>query len=123
MKYIYKKAIERKTSEEKLLYWIDLIHERARSFKSMNTKKFIRSVCVNHKEDLFRFVDNPEIDSTNNRAERGLRHAVVIRKISNGSRSEKGAEITTKLLSVLQTAKMQNDNPMNFLSNLLQKGE
>ena len=122
-KYIYAKAKEGKTSVEKLLHWIDLVRERGRSFKSMNTKKFLRSVCVNHRDDLFRFVDNPEIESTNNRAERGLRHAVVIRKISNGSRSQKGAEITTKLLSVLQTAKLQNDNPMNFLSNLLQKGE
>ena len=122
-KYIYAKAKEGKTPVKKLLHWIDLIRERGRSFKSMNTKKFLRSVCVNHRDDLFRFVDNPDIDSTNNRAERGLRHAVVIRKISNGSRSQKGAEITTKLLSVLQTAKLQNENPISFLSNLLQKVE
>jgi transposase/transposase-like protein len=120
MRYIYRKAKDGKTSKEMLLHWIDLIHERARGFRSMNTKKFVRSICINHREDLFRFVDNPEIESTNNKAERGLRHAVVIRKISNGSRSLNGAETTARLLSVLQTAKLQNDNPMNFLSNLLQ---
>ena len=123
MKYIYAKAKEGKTSKEKLLRWIDLMRERGRGFKSMNTKKFLRSVCVNHREDLFRFIDNPEIDSTNNRAERGLRHAVVIRKISNGSRSKEGAETTANLLSVLQTAKLQSDNPMSFMSDLLYKAK
>ena len=122
-KYIYAKAKEGKTSVEKLLHWIDLIRERGRSFRSMNTKKFLRSVCINHRDDLFRFVDNPEIDSTNNRAERGLRHAVVIRKISNGSRSKEGAEVTANLLSVLQTAKLQSNNYMDFMSNLLYKGK
>jgi hypothetical protein len=72
---------------------------------------------------LFKFVDNPEIDSTNNRAERGLRHAVVIRKISNGSRSKDGAETTANLLSVLQTAKLQSNNPINFMADLLYKGK
>lgn len=122
-KYIYAKAKEGKISVGKLLHWIDLVRKRGRSFKSMNTKKFLRSVCVNHRDDLFRFVDNSEIDSTNNRAERGLRHAVVIRKISNGSRSKEGAEVTANLLSVLQTAKLQSDNPINFMSDLLYKAK
>lgn len=122
-KHIYAKAKEGRTSVEKLLHWIDLVRERGRSFKSMNTKKFLRSVCVNHREDLFRFVDNPGIDSTNNRAERGLRHAVVIRKISNGSRSKEGAEVTANLLSILQTAKIQSNNPIDFMSDLLYKSK
>jgi len=69
-----------------LLHWIDLIADRV--YRSSEVYKFVKSICRFHRENLFRFVDNPEIDSTNNRAERGLRHAVVIRKISNGSRSK-----------------------------------
>lgn len=120
LKYIYAKA---KNGEKKvkLLNWIDLISSR--SYKSSEVYKFVKSICRNHKDDLFKFVDNPEIDSTNNRAERGLRHAVVIRKISNGSRSKDGAEITANLLSVLQTAKLQSNNYMNFMGDLLQKGK
>jgi len=45
------------------------------------------------RENLFRFTDNPEIDSTNNHAEQGTRTGVVIRKISGGSRGEDGAEM------------------------------
>jgi len=120
MKYIYGKAKEGER-KEKLLHWMDLI--ASRNYRSTEVFKFVKSVCRNHKENLFRFVDNPEIDSTNNRAERGLRHAVVIRKISNGSRSEDGAEVTVRLLSVLQTMKLQEVNPFNGAMDLLQKAK
>lgn len=120
LKYIYGKAKSREKKKH-LLHWIDLISSR--SYKSSEVYKFVKSICKFHRDNLFRFVDNPEIDSTNNRAERGLRHAVVIRKISNGSRSKDGAETTANLLSVLQTAKLQSSNPMNFMSNLLYKGK
>jgi len=120
MKYIYNKAKEGE-DKETLLRWMDLI--ASRSYRGSEVYKFVKSVCRNHRENLFRFVDNPKIESTNNRAERGLRHAVVIRKISNGSRSEDGAETTTKLLSVLQTVKLQTKNPYEGILNLLQNPE
>jgi len=123
MKYIHRNAIKlnhkaSKEEKEKLLYWIDLI--ASRNYKSSEVYKFVKSVCRYHRDNLFRFVDNPEIESTNNRAESGLRPAVVIRKISGGSRSEDGAEVTARLLSVLQTIKMQTSNPYQGLLNLLQ---
>ena len=118
MKFIYRKAKKNKISKEDLLNWIDLI--ASRKYRSTEVYKFVKSVCKNHREDLFRFVDNPQIDSTNNLAERGIRTGVVIRKISGGSRSENGAEITGRLLSVLQTAKLQSDNPLGFITKLLQ---
>ena len=120
MKYIYKKAKDGE-KKENLLRWMDLI--ASRSYRSSEVYKFVKSVCRYHRENLFRFVDNPEIESTNNMAERGLRHAVVIRKISYGSRSEDGAETTAKLLSVLQTVKLQTKNPYEGILNLLQKPE
>ena len=120
MKYIYGKAKEGE-KKEKLLHWMDLI--ASRTYRSTEVFKFVKSICRTHRENLFRFVDNPEIDSTNNRAERGLRHAVVIRKISNGSRSEDGAEITARLLSVMQSMKLQEVNPFNGAMDLLQKGK
>lgn len=118
MKYIYRKAKENKTSKEELLQWIDLI--ASRKYRSTEVYKFVKSVCRKHRDDLFRFVDNSQIKPTNNLAERGIRPAVVIRKISGGSRSEKGAETTCRLLSVLQTAKLQSRDYIDFMSNLLQ---
>jgi len=121
MKYIYRKAKGGKTSKEKLLSWVDLI--ASRPYTSNQVFKFVKSICRNHREDLFRFIDNPRINSSNNLAEQGLRPAVVIRKVSGGSRSEDGAETTARLLSVLQTVKLQNNNPYEGILNLLQKTE
>jgi len=120
MKHIYKKAKEGE-KKEKLLHWIDLI--ASRTYESNQVFKFVKSICRNHREDLFRFVDNLEISPSNNLAERGLRHAVVIRKVSGGSRSEQGAETTAKLLSVVQTMKMQEGNVINNMLDLLQKAK
>lgn len=121
LKFIYRMSKKRKISNALLLRWIDLIAER--DYKSWNVYKFVKSVCVKHREDLFRFRYNKEIEPTNNIAERGLRHAVIIRKISNGSRSEDGAETTARLLSVLQTVKLRTNNPYEGILNLLQEPE
>ena len=126
LKSIYKQAVrmEHKATDGeigKLLHQIDLIAEKM--YRSTKVYKFVRGICKNHRENLFRFANNPEVESTNNRAERGLRHAVVIRKISNGSRSKKGAEITSRLLSVMETMKLQDQNPVTGMMNLLQNSK
>lgn len=121
LKNIYRKAKEGKTAKEKLLSWIDLIGSRA--YTSKEVFRFVKSICRNHREDLFRFVDNREVNPSNNLAEQGLRPAVVIRKVSGGSRSEDGAEITARLLSVTQSMKLQEVNPYTGMMDLLQKGK
>jgi len=120
MKYIYNKA-KNGEKKENLLHWIDLIASRA--YRSTEVFKFVKSICRNHREDLFRFIDNPNVNPSNNLAEQGLRPGVVIRKISGGSRSKEGAETTAKLLSVVQTLKMQEGNIIDNMFNLLQKGK
>lgn len=121
LKYIYKEAKEGKTSEKKLLHWIDLIGSK--TYRSTKVFKFVKAICRKHYFDLFRFIENPEVDSTNNISERGLRHAVVMRKISNGSRSERGAEITGRLLSVIKSLELQGVNPYTGSMDLLQKAK
>jgi transposase-like protein len=57
-----------------------------------------------HREELTRFLWDEKLDGTNNAAERALRPAVVMRKITGGSRSESGAHAWAKLASLLRTA-------------------
>lgn len=103
---------------EDLLHKIDLVAEKR--YKHSEVRKFIKSVCKFHRENLFRFVVNLEVEGTNNRAERGIRKAVIIRKISNGSRSKKGADIFGVLLSVVETLKIQGKNPLKEMQNIIQ---
>lgn len=57
-----------------------------------------------HREELTRFLWDEKLDGTNNAAERALRPAVVMRKITGGSRSAAGAAAWMKLASLLRTA-------------------
>ena len=95
----------------------------SRAYYSKEVFRFVKSICRTHREDLFRFVDNPDVNPSNNLAEQGLRHAVVIRKVSGGSRSKEGADTTAKLLSVMQTVKMQEGNIIDNMAYLLQKAK
>ena len=101
-----------------LFHKIDLIAEKR--YKHSEVRKFVKSVCTFHRENLFRFVTKPEIDSTNNRAERGIRKGVIIRKISNGNRSKKGADIFGVLLSIVETLKLQGKNPLKEMKSIIQ---
>ncbi len=69
----------------------------------------------NGKEFWFTCVLYPEIEPTNNRAERGLRKFVVIEKIIGCLRSEQGKKRMQVMLSVFQTWRLQGLNPYREL--------
>ena len=64
---------------------------------------------------------DPTIEPTNNRAERSLRPAVIARKLSHGSKNERGAEAFAGFTSVIQTAaKKRACSIIDTLQNLFQ---
>jgi len=69
----------------------------------------------NGKEFWFTCVLYPEVEPTNNRAERGLRKFVVIEKIIGCLRSEQGKRNMQVMLSVFQTWRLQGLNPYKEL--------
>jgi hypothetical protein len=56
---------------------------------------------------LWAVLEHEEVEPTNNRAERGLRHAVIYRKLSQGSHCEHGALTTERLLSAAISCRLQ----------------
>lgn len=90
-----------------------------RHYKHNIIRRFLTTLCYRDGENLFRFVTDPAIDSTNNLSERELRKLVIIRKISNGSRSTRGANATAMLLSIIQTLRFNKKNILQNLSNIL----
>ena len=90
-----------------------------RHYKHLTVWKFTKNLYNRDVQNLFRFVTDPEIDSTNNISERELRALVIIRKISNGSRSTRGAHATAMLLSLVQTLRLQNQNVLEGLHKIL----
>ncbi len=90
-----------------------------RCYKHTITRKFVNNLYYRDGDDLFRFVIDPEIDATNNISERELRALVIMRKISNGSRSQRGANATAMLLSVIQTLRFNGNNVLQGLQTIL----
>lgn len=72
-----------------------------------------------HKHELFTFLYEKGIDYHNNHIERQIRPDVILRKITFGNRSYKGAQIHSILTSILQTARLNNLNPISALQNIL----
>jgi len=64
---------------------------------------------------LWTFVDKEGVEPSNNRAERGLRHAVIYRKLSQGSRCEQGALSTERLLSAAISCRLQGRSLFAYL--------
>ena len=90
-----------------------------RHYKHSTTRKFVNNLYYRDGNDLFRFVTDAEIDPTNNISERELRALVIIRKISNGSRSRRGANATAMLLSIIQTLRLKKENVLQGLQAIL----
>ena len=63
--------------------------------------------------NLLRFLDDPSIEPTNNRAERALRGAVIARKVSHCSKNVEGADAFSAFTSVIRTlARSGGDQPV-----------
>jgi transposase len=68
---------------------------------------------------LWTFASVPGIEPTNNHAERGLRGAVIYRKLSLGSQSERGERTIERLLSASVTCRLQGRSLFAYLSDVL----
>src|SRR5205807_4817078 len=68
---------------------------------------------------LWTFADVADVEPTNNAAERGLRAAVIYRKLSFGSRSQGGERTIERLLSVDQTCRLQRRSLYAYLADVL----
>jgi transposase len=58
------------------------------------------------------------VPPTNNQAERSLRPVVIMRKVTHGTRSDKGLENHSVLRSLLETAKRLGIKPHHFLQHI-----
>ena len=57
------------------------------------------------------FVTNQNLPPTNNDAETALRHAVIARRISYGTRTDEGSRAYAAILSIVETCRRRNIDP------------
>lgn len=84
--------------------------------------KGFRGACRNildHREAMWRFVNDPDVEPTNNHAERELRGLVCWRRSTAGSRSERGNQFAANLKSVIHTCRKQRRHVLTYLSSAI----
>ena len=97
----------------------------------------LRTLCEQHKEDsnaklrslaveflldwdvILRQVSEPHLPLTNNASEQALRHWVIARRISYGTRSETGSRAFALLASVIETCRKRDASSWSFIATVI----
>jgi hypothetical protein len=83
-------------------------------------RRLLEQIGAHHERGhLLRFLSDPAIEPTNNRAERALRGAVIARKVSHCSKNERGANAYAAFVSVIRTARQAGSPILETLALLL----
>lgn len=76
-------------------------------------------LLTKQRHHLLTFLYVDEVDATNNIAERRIRPAVIVRKISAGNRSNDGSDTHAVLTSLIQTCRQQDCDFLDVATALL----
>ena len=82
----------------------------------------VRRLCARlgkYENGIFTFLLDKNIDHTNNRAEREIRPAVIMRKVMQQNRSDKAAHTQEVLMSVYRTLKLRGYDPVKTVVSAL----
>ena len=68
---------------------------------------------------IFRILERPVWPLTNNEAERALRHWVILRRITQGTRSEHGSRALALIASVMETCRLRKASPLHYIKEVI----
>jgi transposase len=88
----------------------DSAHEKTRAL----AREFL-----NDWEAIWIVLEHPYLPLTNNEAERALRHWVIARRLSHGTRTAQGSRALALLASVIETCRKRNILPWPYLAHVL----
>ena len=72
-------------------------------------------------DQLWLFLEHSEVQPTNNAAERALRHAVIWRKLSFGTKSDAGSRFVETMLTVIETCRQQDRSVLDFATMAIER--
>lgn len=102
--------------EELLPSWEKLLTHLADGTGSAERRvRALSSHLLDRAEALWSFADHPDVDPTNNAAERSVRKAVLWRKGSFGSQSESGCRFVERILTATATLRQQGRGVLEYL--------
>lgn len=86
---------------------------------SKNSNKLINYIMKLDGE-WFTFLEFPDVEPTNNRAERALRHIVLKRRVSQQSRGNESMESYAMQASLFMTARQKGENYAEYLRDVVE---
>lgn len=93
---------------------------RDRKLKDADHQRLLDGIGRQHDNGrVLLFLRHPEIEPTNNRAERGLRGAVIARKVSHCSKNERGARTYEAMKSATATLALRGHHVASALADLM----
>jgi transposase len=95
-----------------------LEHASRKSPRTKHHRQFAKNL-LNRWPALWTFTHTDGVEPTNNHAERGLRGAVIYRKLSLGSQSDQGERTIERLLSASITCRLQKRSLLAYLTDVL----
>jgi transposase len=95
-----------------------LEHAARKSSRTKYHRQFANNL-LNRWPALWTFTHTDGVEPTNNHAERGLRGAVIYRKLSLGSQSDQGERTIERLLSASITCRLQKRPLYAYLTDVL----
>jgi len=96
----------------------ELEHASRKSTKTKYHRQFARNL-LKRWPALWTFTHTDGVEPTNNHAERGLRGAVIYRKLSLGSQSDRGERSIERLLSASITCRLQHRSLFAYLTEAI----
>ena len=97
---------------------VDALHQACRrhlSHPHAKTQALAVEFC-NDWEAIFQVLKQPHLPLTNNEAERALRHWVISRRLSYGTRTAAGSRDFALLASVIDTCRLRGHSPWRYIA-------
>ena len=99
-------------------------HLRPQTLSHADNQRLLNELGWHHERgNLVRFLDDPAIPPTNNAGERSLRPAVIARKVSQCSKTGRGAKTFSAFCSVIRTTLKQGRDPVEWLCSPFRRPE
>jgi transposase len=96
-----------------------LLEQAARKSTKTKYHRLFAKNLLKRWPALWTFTRHEGVEPTNNHAERGLRGAVIFRKLSLGSQSDQGERTIERLLSASITCRLQSRSLFAYLTDVL----
>lgn len=97
---------------------LDALIDERRQFTDEDNRRFAKRLRKQRRH-LFSFLKHDGVEATNNRAERMLRPAVIVRKTGGCNKTERGAKTHMILSSILVSAKQLRVDAVDYMKSVI----